>query len=152
MSDKENTSDRPCFTDRMLIQLARDSRHAAYAPYSHYTVGAACIAESGVAYFGCNIENASYPVGLCAERAAVAAAIAHGEKKIISVAIAGGPASEPPDRSIRPCGMCLQFLSEFMEPDSPVYIADGNDHEIRLTMKELFPYAFSLSRNRESED
>jgi cytidine deaminase len=144
MTDPEKIPDKPCFTERMLLQLARDARGAAYAPYSGFTVGAACTAESGVSYFGCNVENASYPAGICAERVAVAVAIAHGERKIKSIAIAGGPSGSAPDGSIRPCGMCLQFLSEFMDPDGTILIADGTDREIRLTLKELIPHAFKL--------
>lgn len=132
------------FTETMLVQLARDVRKAAYAPYSKFTVGAACRCESGVAYFGCNVENASYPVGLCAERAAVAAAIAHGEKKITALSVAGGPGDSDPDGNLRPCGMCLQFMSEFMDSDAKIIIADGSEGSIEMVLEDLIPKAFKL--------
>lgn len=132
------------FTDRMLVQLARDARQNAYAPFSNYTVGAACLGEKGTAYFGSNVENSSYPVGICAERVAASSAVSHGEKGLLAVAIAGGPRESPPDPAIRPCGMCLQFLAEFMKPDSIILIADGNDRFIKFTLAELLPAAFTL--------
>jgi cytidine deaminase len=144
MIDKIREETGACFSDRMLLQLARDLRNVAYAPYSCFTVGAACRAESGVTYFGCNVENSSYPVGICAERAAVAAAIAHGEKRITTIALAGGPSGQPPSGNIRPCGMCLQFLSEFMDPEGIIIIADGVDSSTQFTLKALLPEAFRL--------
>ncbi len=142
MNDTEKS--RPCFTDKMLLELARDLRKVAHAPYSNFSVGAACRAESGTAYFGCNVENSSYPVGTCAERVAVGAAIAHGEKKITTIAIAGGNRDEGPAGNLVPCGMCLQFLSEFMEKDGVVFIADGSDGFKEYTLGELLPHAFRL--------
>ncbi len=133
------------FTDKMLLELARDTRRVAYAPYSGFTVGAACIGRSGVTYFGCNVENASYPIGMCAERAAVAAAVAHGESKISVLAVAGGPRDADPQGDVRPCGMCLQFMSEFMQPEGRILIADGPDRMIELTLGQLLPEAFDLS-------
>jgi cytidine deaminase len=132
----------------MLVELARDARKAAYAQYSGFTVGAACKAESGIAYFGCNVENSSYPVGICAERAAVAGAIAHGEKGIVALAIAGGVKDSRPDGEISPCGMCLQFLSEFMAPSGRILIADGDEGWVETTLGELLPHAFNLKTDR----
>ena len=134
------------FTDKMLLELARDMRERAHAPYSNYTVGAACLAGSGIAYFGCNIENASYPVGICAERIAVASAIAHGESKITALALAAGPRNSPALPDARPCGMCLQFMSEFMDPDARILISDGDAGFIEFTMANLLPQAFKLSK------
>ena len=132
----------PCFTDAMLLELARDLRKNAHAPCSGFTVGAACRAESGVTYFGCNVENSSLPVGICAERVAVAMAISHGEKKITVLALAGGLRDKNPDGGIRPCGMCLQFLSDFMEPGGRILVADGIDSYGEFTLSELLPQAF----------
>lgn len=134
----------PTFTDKMLLQLPRDSRDRAYAPYSGYTVGAACLGGSGIAYFGCNIENASYPVGICAERAAAASAIAHGETKIVSLALAAGPKDSPPLADARPCGMCLQFISEFMNSNARILISDGDNGFIEFTLENMLPQAFKL--------
>ena len=107
MTDERETDNTPCFTDDMLLGIARDMRRHSHAPYSRFTVGAACRAESGVTYFGCNVENSSYPVGICAERVAVAAAIAHGEKRITVLALAGGMDGTPSDGAITPCGLSL---------------------------------------------
>ena len=134
------------FSDKMLVELAKDLRSKAYAPYSNYTVGAACLGLSGIAYFGCNVENSSYPVSICAERSAIASAVAHGEKGIVVLAVAGGPASSPPLPDLRPCGMCLQFMAEFMKPEGRILIAEGNDKYLEFTLKELFPEAFNLPR------
>jgi len=134
----------PSFTDKMLVELARDARSKAYAPYSCYAVGAAVRCESGKAYFGCNIENASYPVGICAERVAAGSSIAHGETKINAVALAAGPQNLEPIEGATPCGLCLQFLSEFMEPDGKILIADGMDSYTEHTLGELLPNSFKL--------
>ncbi|MCX6645649.1 MAG: cytidine deaminase [bacterium] len=132
------------FSEKMLLQLARDKRSTAYAKYSFFTVGAAVRGGSGKVYFGCNVENSSYPVGVCAERVAVACAIAHGESRIEMLALAGGYKNEPPDGKIQPCGMCLQFLSEFMKPESRIFIADGESGYNEFTLSEIFPHAFTL--------
>jgi cytidine deaminase len=132
------------FTDKMLLELARDTRARAWAPYSNFTVGAACLGGSGTSYFGCNVENASHPVGVCAERSALASAIAHGETRVTIIAIAGGPRESPPLDDIRPCGMCLQFMSEFMSQDSRVLIADGTDRSVEFRLGELLPQGFKL--------
>jgi cytidine deaminase len=96
--------------DRALIQAAREAADRAYAPYSRFRVGAAVRGASGQVYRGCNVENASYPVGLCAERNALGSAVAAGEERIEAVAVApGGEALE----TLLPCGMCRQFLAEF---------------------------------------
>jgi len=142
---KPDNNEKACFNDNMLLQLARDLRKAGYAPYSCYTVGAACRASSGTTYFGCNIENASYPVGICAERVAAAAAIAHGERKIEMIAIAGGKSGEEPDGDLRPCGMCAQFLAEFMDMDGQILIADGQTGCNSLRLSDILPQAFTLS-------
>ncbi len=134
------------FTERMLIELARDHRSNAHAPYSKFTVGSACLASSGETYVGTNVENASYPVGCCAERIAIGAAVAHGETKIKAIAIAGNVRDEAPDPDLRPCGMCLQFMSEFMGSDGKIFIADGVSDHIEFSLGELLPQAFNLDR------
>ncbi|MFH1676491.1 MAG: cytidine deaminase [bacterium] len=146
MNEKNEKSDKPCFTNKMLLELAKDQRKASYAKYSDFTVGAALRGESGTTYFGCNVENASFPVGICAERSAAASAISHGEKKITVIAIAGGPKDSPPSGELRPCGMCLQFLSEFMDKDGKIIIADGENGFIETTLGELLPGAFRLTQ------
>lgn len=95
---------------RRLIEQAREAAGLAYAPYSRFKVGAAVLGGSGRVYTGCNVESASHPVTLCAERNAVGSAVAAGEASIVAVAVA----SPPPDLDdLTPCGMCRQFIAEF---------------------------------------
>lgn len=93
-----------------LLERAQIAAGAAYAPYSRFRVGAVVIAASGREYAGVNVENASYPVGLCAERSALGAAATAGERSLTTVAVAS------PDGDAVPCGACLQALSEFGDP------------------------------------
>ncbi|CAA9364133.1 MAG: Cytidine deaminase, partial [uncultured Chloroflexia bacterium] len=86
-----------------LLEAAREVRERAYAPYSNFFVGAAVLCSSGKVYAGCNVENAAYPVGICAERSALSAAIAAGERDVVRlVVVADSP------RPVSPCGMCRQ--------------------------------------------
>lgn len=130
--------DRPAPLDdsaKALLALAEEIRGNAYAKYSHFHVGAALLAASGKVYLGVNVENASYPNGICAERSAVSAAITAGERDFTAIAICGEPASAV----CYPCGMCRQVLAEFCPPDFPVILADGI-----YALKTLIPYTFSL--------
>lgn len=115
-----------------LREAARRVRKNAYAPYSSIAVGAAVLA-GGEIFAGCNVENASYPVGVCAERAALAAAVAAGHRKIDAVVIAS-------ERQLPPCGMCRQALVEF-NPTAPVMIV-GEDGERSTSLDELLPTPF----------
>ena len=121
---------------RALLKLAEEIRDNAYAKYSGFRVGAALLAASGKVYLGVNTENASYPAGLCAERAAVSAAITAGEREFSAIAICGGLATEP----CFPCGICRQVLSEFCGPDFPVILSTGI-----YPLRNLLPHAFHLS-------
>lgn len=116
-----------------LRQAAREARSNAYAPYSSQRVGAAVLA-SGRVFAGCNVENASYPVGLCAERAALAAAVSAGCRELRAVAIVS-------DRGFPPCGMCRQALAEF-SPDVPLLLV-GDDREVETSLARLLPDPFS---------
>jgi len=115
-----------------LREASRRVRDNAYAPYSATSVGAAVLA-GGEVYVGCNVENASYPVGVCAERAALAAAVAAGHRRIDAVVISA-------ERQMVPCGMCRQALVEF-NPTVPILIA-GDDGERRAALDELLPSPF----------
>ena len=95
-------------TDHELVSLALGAREKAYAPYSRFLVGAALLCADGSVYTGCNIENASYPCGLCAERAAAAQAISAGNRAFAVLAVAGSG-----EEVCTPCGLCRQFLFEF---------------------------------------
>jgi cytidine deaminase len=120
-----------------LIGAARAVRKNAHAPYSRYQVGAAVRGESGAIYPGTNVENASYGLALCAERSAVAAAVAAGEKRITGVAVM--TATSPP---AAPCGMCRQVLAEFAGDDLPVALTNDAGERSDTTLGALLPHAF----------
>jgi cytidine deaminase len=119
-----------------LIEAARSAARHAYAPYSKFHVGAAALTASGEIFVGCNVENASYGLTICAERAAVCAVIAAGHKEIPAVAVVsrGGAA---------PCGACRQVLSEF-GPTMEVFLVDADDpSRLRTTtLDKLLPDSF----------
>ncbi|MHB9149404.1 MAG: cytidine deaminase [Thermoleophilia bacterium] len=122
-----------------MIESARAAAARAYVPYSGFPVGAAVLGASGRVYTGCNVENSSYPVTLCAERNAVGSAVVAGETVLVAVAVA----SPPPDLDdLTPCGMCRQFLAEFGE-DIMVVFRQGGEWRA-ATSRELLPGAFSL--------
>lgn len=124
---------------RELFLQAQAVREYAYAPYSHFRVGAALLTKEGVMYTGVNIENSSYPAGLCAERAAFASAISQGEKEFSAIAICG-------DADVCwPCGMCRQFMYEFA-PDLTVVTGSDSDHLEIMELSELLPNGFKLER------
>ena len=118
-----------------LLKAALDARQHAHAPYSNFPVGAALLGESGRVYLGSNVENASYGLSVCAERSAVFAAVAAGEKKFRALAVATDT-----DEPTPPCGACRQILREFVE-DLPVYLA-GRQKTRETTLKALLPDPF----------
>jgi cytidine deaminase len=123
-----------------LIDMALKGRDFAYAPYSKFKVGACALTKDGKYFYGCNIENASYPNGNCAERTALFKLYSEGYTKddVIAFAIVGQSA-----RPISPCGMCRQVMSELLNPDTPIIMATL-DKEYKISnMKELLPYSFS---------
>ena len=123
-----------------LIKAATDVREKAYAPYSKFHVGAAIRTPSGAIYVGCNVENAAYPEGPCAEAGAIAAMCAAGEYEILEVAvIAGG------NRPVPPCGGCRQKLSEFANGDVAVNMVAAEGGQDVMTVASLLPGAFSLA-------
>ncbi len=121
-----------------LVALAGEARTHAYNPYSRFAVGAAIEAESGRVYTGCNVENVSYGLTICAERAAAFAAVGAGDRAWRAIAIVSDDGSSP-------CGACRQVLAEFARPDLPVYVAAAGGAYRQYTLGELFPYAFSSS-------
>lgn len=112
------------------------ARRSAYAPYSRFRVGAA-VRAAGRLHAGANVENASYGLTVCAERAAVAAAIAAGARRVDAVAIASGTSPPTP-----PCGACLQTLAEFAGPDLPVVLVGPRGRRAETTLGALLPRAF----------
>jgi cytidine deaminase len=125
---------------RKLLASALAVRHRAWAPYSNFQVGAAVLGDDGRVYAGCNVENSSYPVGLCAERNALGQAVARGARKILAVAVVA-----PSGKPTPPCGMCLQALAEFVDGDVPVLLANAEGVEQRLTFSQLLPHRFDAS-------
>ncbi len=121
-----------------LVEAAKEARGNAYAPYSAFSVGAAVLAASGRVYAGCNVENASFGLCMCAERVAIATMIAHGDREIRAIAIVTGAASPTP-----PCGMCRQVLAEFAQ-DVPVYLASTTPGTMAraTSLSKLLPDAF----------
>ncbi len=101
----------PSATERALLATAAQVAERAWAPYSRFAVGAAVVGPSGHAYHGVNVENASYPAGLCAERVALGAMVTAGERDAVTVAVATADG-----RDAAPCGLCLQALAEFGDP------------------------------------
>ncbi len=123
-----------------LIDAAREVRENAYAPYSHFKVGAAVRGRSGAIYTGCNVENVAYPEGTCAEAGAIAAMVAAGETEITEVAvIADSPAPVPP------CGGCRQKLAEFGRHDVPVTLATTDGKVMETTVGDLLPGRFEAA-------
>lgn len=122
-----------------LIAAAIAVRRHAYAPYSHFSVGAAAVSEDGRIFTGCNVENASYPAGLCAEQSAVAAAVAGGAVSLQAVAVAGDGSAYT-----APCGICRQVLREFGVP--LVICARSETDYIIIQGDELLPHAFGAER------
>ena len=125
-------------TDRQLVEMARQARERAYAPYSHFPVGAALLGRSGRVYTGCNVENASYPLTTCAERAAVIMAVSEGEREFEAMAVITATGATP-------CGACRQILHEFGGPDGDlrVIVADTAGHVRTFTIAELLPAGFT---------
>ena len=117
-----------------LIAAAAEARERAHCPYSGYAVGAALMA-GGKVYGGCNVENVSYGLTLCAERAAVLAAVCAGERAFSALALVTADGATP-------CGACLQVLAEFACPDLPIYAATPNGRYRTWTLGDLLPQTF----------
>ncbi len=120
-----------------LLAAAEAARARAYAPYSAFPVGAALRAASGRIYAACNVENAAYPVGTCAEAGAIAAMIAGGDTRIAAIMVTGLGATP-----ITPCGACRQRIREFATPDTPIHAGGPEGVLARFTLGELLPHAF----------
>ena len=123
-----------------LIEYARAVRNHAYAPYSGFKVGAAILGRSGQVYTGCNVENASYGLTICAERAAVARAISDGEREFVCLALVGSG-----EGFTYPCGACLQVLAEFA-PRLRIIMVNAAGQTRKNLLRELLPQVFALNR------
>ncbi len=123
--------------EQTLMDAALRAREHAYAPYSKFAVGAAVMDEHGRVHAGCNVENAAYPQGVCAEAGALSAMVLAGGRAIQAVAVAG-QATQP----VTPCGGCRQKLREFAEGSTPVLMVDPTGLRLRTTLAALLPESF----------
>jgi len=129
-------------TDEELLEAARAVKEKAYCPYSDFHVGAALEDENGNVYLGCNVENAAYPQGSCAEAGAISAMVAAGGKHIVTIAIVGG--SGDGTRACTPCGGCRQRIHEFSDENTRIIVKDDDDSWHTYTMDDLLPSSFHL--------
>jgi cytidine deaminase len=122
-----------------LVALARAARRQAYAPYSHYRVGAAVLAKSGKMYAGCNVENAAYPSGLCAERVAIFKAVSEGERRLVALVVVTSNLGSP-------CGACRQVFSEFADDEAMIVLAPARGKSRRVyRLQDLLPNRFGAA-------
>lgn len=124
-------------TDDALVATANAVRAKAYAPYSNHPVGAAIRDSEGRIHAGCNVENAAYPQGVCAEASAISAMIVAGGRRIEAIAVSG-----PWPHLCTPCGGCRQKIREFAGPDTPVLVCDDSGLRASFTLGELLPESF----------
>lgn len=126
---------------KKLINIARNMLNRAYAPYSHYRVSSVIETSTGKLYSGCNIENMSFGLTVCAERVAIFKAISEGETSFKRIVIVSADDSLP-----LPCGACLQVMSEFCDGNFEVILCSGNNNIETYKLKELFPKPFRLTQ------
>lgn len=131
--------------DEQLIEEAKEARDNAHAPYSNYFVGAAIVDDQGAVHVGCNVENAAYPEGNCAEANAIGAMIAAGGKKISVIAAVGGSDSL---EFCTPCGGCRQSILEFSDKDTRIILIDEDGEIQKFSIDDLLPHAFRLRQAR----
>lgn len=133
-----------------LMQAAQDVRLNAHARFSNYLVGAAVLDERGAVHVGCNVENASYPEGICAEANAIGSMVAAGGKRIVAIAVVGGAdaaavhAIAEEVGACTPCGGCRQRILEFADDNTVILMCDEAGAEHHYTMQDLLPHAFRL--------
>ena len=124
-----------------LISAALEARKNAYDRYSNFSVGAALVDDLGRLHVGCNVENAAYPLGSCAEAGAIASMIQQGGKRIVRIAVVGGSGEVGP---CTPCGGCRQRISEFADDDSRIIWLDEDGNVMEHTLDDLLPLQMSL--------
>lgn len=123
--------------DETMLEMAVDAMGRAYAPYSRFRVGAVVRGASGRLYAGCNVENAAYPQGCCAEASAISAMVMAGETAITEVAVVGVG-----DGLVSPCGGCRQRIREFAAPETPIHICSPDGVRLSTTLEALLPHSF----------
>ena len=120
------------------IAEAKEAQKMSYSPYSHFEVGAALLTKSGKIYYGCNIENAAYPLTNCGERTAIFKAISEGVTDFKELVVYGET-----EKPISPCGACRQVMAEFFKKDLPVTLVAKDQSTVVMTVGELLPYSFT---------
>jgi cytidine deaminase len=130
---------RPLAADKVeqLLAAARAAQARAHAPYSRFRVGAAVLDDQGRIHAGCNVENAAYPQGSCAETLAIATMVREGGQQVRALLVLGDG-----EALVTPCGGCRQRLREFAAPDTPVLVADRDRVRASFTLEELLPHSF----------
>ncbi|RZF43402.1 hypothetical protein LSTR_LSTR001663 [Laodelphax striatellus] len=133
-----------CHEEKELIRASVDARKNSYSPFSNFAVGAALKCEDGTIITGCNVENSSYGLSICAERSAIVKAVSDGYRKFTSIAVCASPVN---DISTAPCGACRQFISEFStKKDIIIYLTGPDMKKIVVTsIRELLPFSFHLN-------
>ncbi|WP_281302005.1 MULTISPECIES: cytidine deaminase [unclassified Iodidimonas] len=127
--------------ENALWTAAKAARHHAHAPYSNYHVGAAVLDEGGDIHAGCNVENAAYPEGICAEANAIGSMITAGRKQIKTIAIVGGHAGDSLE-DCTPCGGCRQKILEFADAETQILLEGAGGKISRYKMADLLPFSF----------
>ena len=123
-----------------MIEAALAARENAHAPYSKFKVGAAILGESGRIFAGCNVENAAYPQGQCAESSAIGAMVTAGDRRIRAIVVMGGEAGA--EEICTPCGGCRQRIREFATPETPIHICDPAGLRRTFSLEILLPESF----------
>jgi len=126
---------------KKLLDAARKAKENAYAPYSNFHVGAALMTEDGNIYSGCNVENTSYGLTICAERNAIFKMAAEGERLISEILVIGDT-----EEFLPPCGACRQVIAEFSKKETPVYMCNKNGDVKQSTVDDIIPYSFTLKQ------
>lgn len=128
-------------TSTELLKMAEEAMAYAYSPYSNFKVGAALLCKDGTVYTGCNVENAAFGAGICAERNALFKAVSDGHKDFVSIAVVGG-INGVIDGFCYPCGICRQALSEFTDITFKFYFKNKAGDEVSYTLDEMLPHTF----------
>jgi len=119
------------------ISEAKEAMSKAYVPYSNYPVGVLIVTDKGNTYSGCNVENASYPLGNCAEASAIASMVMGGEKKIKNIYV-----MTKNDEGGIPCGGCRQRIREFSDPDTQIFMCSKDGIQSKINLSDLLPHSF----------
>lgn len=129
-----------------LFAAARTAQALAYAPYSRFKVGAALATPFGAVFSGCNVENAAFPVGSCAEASAISAMVSAGQQEIAAILVIGDG-----DALVTPCGACRQRIREFARPETPVHIAGPEGPRASFMLSDLLPHSFGPDHLRDKD-